>query len=141
MLIQIVRCFGHTSGSPIRYVVFITSSPFVHCRRDISRKGGSYHKAFPHMAMQKPKTDPKNHVHWSLSTQMERMEMLVLPQRQQSTLHAKMQQLPNFLTGVVPTPRLPLAACVSNQVDLGLGSLLGIDASLLAHSSEDDDVW
>jgi len=45
------------------------------------------------MAMQKPKIDPKNHVHWSLSTQMERMEMLVLPHRQQSVVHAKMQQL------------------------------------------------
>lgn len=39
-----------------------------------------------------------------------------------------------------PATCLPLTACVFNEANLGLGSLLGINGSLLAHGSEDDDV-
>jgi hypothetical protein len=94
------------------------------------------------MAMQKSRIGPKNHVHWSLSAQVERVEMLILPRKQRSTLHTKLQDFlsPNFCPEFVPTPRLPLTACVSNETNLGLGGFLGINSSLLAHSSENDNV-
>jgi hypothetical protein len=50
------------------------------------------------MAMQKPKLIRRTYLHWLLSTQVERMEVLVLPKSNRHVSHAKDAALaqPNF---------------------------------------------
>lgn len=48
---------------------------------------------------------------------------------------------PKLFDRSCPNSATPADSLVSNEANLGLGSLLGVDGSLLTHGSENDDVW